>query len=368
MRKNIILMGLLCLALGADARTLTDSLNRQVAVPDNPQRIIIGESRMIYTLALVEEGDPTRRVVGWPADLKHLDSQTWQRYSRAFPRMSSIPIIGQSNYSQLNAEKIIALHPDLVILPVYARKPPNSELLLQQLNTAGIPVLFLDFRVEQLKNTVASLRTLGIALNSQAKAEKFIIFYQQHMDLIKNRLREANPPRPRVMLQLHLGKKAECCTTAAHGNLADLITYAGGDNIAAGKFPSVFGQMNPEAVIAADPDIYLATGMAGPDEPRFLQLGPLVQANAAKSTFLTALRNDSTVASLRAVHEQHAHAFWQNFYMSPWHLLEVEYFAKTFHPALFRDIDPDKTLQEMNQQFLSVKETGTYWTSNRDTQ
>lgn len=356
----------LCLLLPfvVQAKTLTDSLQRQVEVPDNPQRIVIGESRMIYTLALVEDGNPAKRVVGWPADLRNLDKQTWQRYVKAFPAIANIEQIGNSNFSQLNVEKIIALRPDLVILPVYARTPPNNSLFMQQLAASKIPVLFLDFRVDPLANTVASLRTLGEALNDQAKSERFIAFYQQHMQLIRDRLAGWKGPRPKVMLQLHLGKKAECCTTVAHGNLADLIAFAGGDNIAAGRFPAVFGQLNPEAVLAANPDIYIATGSAGPQDKAFLQLGPQVNAASAQATFIRALAQDGTVSVLNAVQQQKAFAFWQNFYMSPWHLLVAEFFAKTFHPDLFHDLSPDETLREMNQQFLPIPETGTYWTHN----
>ncbi|WP_343550437.1 ABC transporter substrate-binding protein [Pantoea sp.] len=362
--KRILLAALLLLPLLAQSKMLTDSLGREVDVPENPQRLVIGESRMIYTLALVETGNPAKRVVGWPADLRNLDRQTWDRYVKAFPEIANITQIGNSNFSQLNVEKVIALQPDLVILPVYARTPPNNSQLMQQLAAAHIPVLFLDFRVDPLKNTVASLTTLGKALNDEAKTERFIAFYQQHMQRIRERLASYQGARPKVMLQLHLGKKAECCTTVAHGNLADLIAFAGGDNIAAGRFPAVFGQLNPEAVIAANPDIYIATGSASPAESDFLQLGPQVSADAARSTFLHALTQDSTVAALPAVQQQRAYAFWQNFYMSPWHLLAVEFFAKTFHPDLFHDLSPDETLKEMSQQFLPLPETGTYWTHN----
>jgi iron complex transport system substrate-binding protein len=362
--KRVLLTLLLLLPLAAQSKTLTDSLQRQVKVPDNPQRIVIGESRMIYTLALVEDGNPAKRVVGWPADLRNLDKQTWDRYVKAFPEIGKITQIGNSNFSQLNVEKIIALQPDLVILPVYARTPPNNSQFMLQLQAANIPVLFLDFRVDPLSNTVASLRTLGAALNDEAKSERFIAFYQQHMQRIHDRLANWHGTRPKVMLQLHLGKKAECCTTVAHGNLADLIAFAGGDNIAAGRFPAVFGQLNPEAVIAANPDIYIATGSSGPEETSALQLGPLVNAEQAKTTFLRALAQDSTVSALPAVQQQRAAAFWQNFYMSPWHLLAAEFFAKTFHPQLFHDLSPNDTLREMNQQFLPIPETGTYWTHN----
>ena len=83
--KKICFLLALVLPVAAQSKVLTDSLQRQVTVPDNPQRIVIGESRMIYTLALVEDGNPVRRVVGWPADLSRLDSQTLDRYIKSYP-------------------------------------------------------------------------------------------------------------------------------------------------------------------------------------------------------------------------------------------------------------------------------------------
>ncbi|GAA0485650.1 MULTISPECIES: ABC transporter substrate-binding protein [Tatumella] len=362
--KKICFLLALVLPVAAQSKVLTDSLQRQVTVPDNPQRIVIGESRMIYTLALVEDGNPVRRVVGWPADLSRLDSQTLDRYIKAYPEIAGIPLIGNSNFSQLNPERIISLRPDLVILPVYAKTPPETDSFVNKLSAAHIPVLFLDFRVDLLGNTVNSLRTLGQALNDQAKTERFIAFYQQHMQLIRDRLSGWHGAKPRVFLQLNLGKKNVCCTTVSHGNLADLIAFAGGDNIAAGRFSSVFGQLSPETLLVDNPDIYIATGSAGPEKAGQLQLGPQVSALQAKASFASVLASDSTARLLPAVTNHHASALWQNFYMSPWHLLAVEFFAKKFHPQLFADLSPEQTLHQMNQQFLSLPETGTYWINN----
>lgn len=360
--KRILILLLLVSGL-VQAKTITDILQRKVDIPDNPQRIVVGEGRMIYTLALVEDGDPVRRVVGWPGDLQRLDRQTWDRYSAAFPEMKKIPIIGNSNYAQISVEKVIALRPDLVILPVYAKQEGNHDSFQRQLTAAGIPVIYIDTRVDQLKNTVPSVKIIGEALNDQAKAQRFITFYQQHMNLIRDRLRQANPARPRVMLQLHIGRHDGCCTTVGHGNLADLLNFAGGENIAVGRFGSVFGQLSPEAVLAADPEVFLATGMAGPDQAQQLQLGPQVSAAEAQQSFARVLKGETLLSALPAIRHGKALAVWHNFYMSPWHLLDVEVFAKTFHPQLFSDLDPAKTLDEMNRQFLPVPETGTYWTT-----
>ncbi|MDE8555659.1 ABC transporter substrate-binding protein [Pantoea vagans] len=137
---------------------------------------MIGENRMIYTLAFVEDGNPAKRIVGWPADLRNTDRQTWDRYVKAFPDIGKIPQISNSNFSQSNVEKIIALRPELMILPVYARTPPNDSQFMQQLQAVNIPVLFLDFRVNPLANTVASLLRPGTALGDEDKAERFIAF------------------------------------------------------------------------------------------------------------------------------------------------------------------------------------------------
>lgn len=362
MRKRLFLLLMLISSL-AQAKTITDILQRSVVIPDDPQRIIVGESRMIYTLALVEEGNPAKRVVGWPGDLKKLDSQNWARYTAAFPEINAIPVIGQANYGQISVEKAIALKPDLVILPVYAKKGSNHDDVQAQLTRAGIPVIYIDTRVDQLANTVPSLKILGQALNDSAKAGRFIAFYQQHMQQIRQRLDQAQPERPGVMLQLHIGRRETCCTTVSHGNLADLITYAGGNNIAAGRFASVFGQLSPEAIVTANPTLWLATGMAGPGQKNQLQLGPDVSAGQARASFRQVLSRAPVVSQLSAVRSGRTLAVWHNFYMSPWHLLDVEIFAKFFHPQLFSDLDPQRTLDEMNRDFLTVPQTGTYWTT-----
>ncbi|MFC3394872.1 ABC transporter substrate-binding protein [Brenneria rubrifaciens] len=360
MRTCCFIFLLLLSPLG-HAKQIVDIVNRQVEVPDNPQRIIIGESRMIYTLALVEEGNPARRVVGWPGDLMRLDKQTWKRYSTAFPEMKTIPIIGNSNFSQISVEKVISLKPDLVILPVYAKKQNDHDQFEMQLVQANIPVVYVDFRVKQLTNTLPSMRILGEVLNQQDKAERFIRFYQRHIDFIRERLATVQQPKPTVMLQLHLGRKDECCTTVAQGNLADLIAFAGGNNIASGRFPGVFGQISAEAVIDANPDVYLATGMAGPQDPNLPQLGPEVSEKEARESFARSLSSEPIISRLTAIKQGRAFGIWHNFYMSPWHLLDVEIFAKVFYPELFSDLDPQKTLEEMSREFLPVTLEGTYW-------
>ncbi|MBP2844900.1 ABC transporter substrate-binding protein [Dickeya oryzae] len=363
MRILFLLFTLLSLSPLVQAKTVTDITGRQVIIPDNPQRIVLGESRMLYTLALLEPGNPAQRIVGWPGDLARYDAQSWRSYITAFPDIARIPQLGNGNLNSVNAEMLLPLKPDLVILPRLAKGADNEQNIQRALTQAGIPYIYVDLRIDLLKNTVPSLRLLGEVLNQQSRADAFITFYQQHMDAIRTRLAQYQGRKPTVMLHLHLGRRDTCCTTAVNGNLGELLAFAGGDNIAAGKVKGVYGELSPEQALAANPDVYIATGMAGPDGKRFsdLMLGPDVTPRQASDSLHTLLLQEPLLSHLSAVGNGRAWSMWHNFYLSPYHVVMVEMFAKALYPTLFSDIDPQRTLQQLYQQFLPIDFSGTYW-------
>jgi len=105
---------LLAFSTSALARVITDIDGNRVEIPDNPQRIVLGESRMLYTLALLAPDDPFRHIVGWPRDLQKYDSQTWNSFAQRFPQMLNIPTLGSGGPQAINPEQILALRPDVV--------------------------------------------------------------------------------------------------------------------------------------------------------------------------------------------------------------------------------------------------------------
>lgn len=101
MRNSLILL-LLSLCFGvfsAQAKTVTDITGRRRGA-GQPAAHRGGESRMLYTLALLEPGNPAQRIVGWPADLARFDAQSWQLYTQKFPQIAAIPIISGNNFRQ----------------------------------------------------------------------------------------------------------------------------------------------------------------------------------------------------------------------------------------------------------------------------
>ena len=65
--------------------------------------------------------------------------------------------------------------------------------------------------------------------------------------------------------------------------------------------------------------------------------------------------------ALRAVREGRAAGIWHMFNDSPAHIALIEYLAKSFHPDLFADVDPDATMAQINARFSPVTVPGIWW-------
>lgn len=65
----------------ANSFEVTDLAGRKVLLPGDPQRVILGEGRLLYTLAALQPDDPFQDLVGWRDELIRFDEDVWQRFS-----------------------------------------------------------------------------------------------------------------------------------------------------------------------------------------------------------------------------------------------------------------------------------------------
>lgn len=114
--KGIGLALLASISMNAWAATVTDIAGRTVEVPDNVNRILLGEGRLFSAIALLEGDKPIDRIVGWQGDLRKLDPQTYSVYKAKFPEIDNIPLIGNTSADSVSSEKVLTLNPDIAIL------------------------------------------------------------------------------------------------------------------------------------------------------------------------------------------------------------------------------------------------------------
>ncbi|AZS52214.1 iron ABC transporter substrate-binding protein [Entomomonas moraniae] len=348
------------------AETVTDITGKTVEIPEKVERIILGEGRMLYSLALLDKENPVKRVVGWQGELKTTDVNGYNAYLKKFPQIKDIPLIGQTSEASVNPETVMSLNPDIAIFGIAGHGPGVTNPLVEKLQKAGVPVVFIDFRQHPMKNTIPSMKILGKVLHREEIANKYIAFYEKHLNRIQERVAKIPADqRPSVFIEmLPEIKSPTCCHTAGNGNLGEFIEAAGGHNIAADILPAVIGEISLEHVLSVDPKVYILSGTGSNDVKVGLREGLGVNKEAAAQS-LKRLANRTGVNALTAVKDGNTHGIWHNFYNSPYNIIAIEAFAKWFYPELFSDVDVQETFNEL-QEFLPVNIEGTYWVDLKD--
>lgn len=349
-----------------ETQQITDILGREVTVAKKIDGLILGESRLIPALGILVDDAAISRIKGMQADLKQYDPATWAIYAEKFPAINKIPLVGKGEASSFSVEKTISLMPDVALFGISGHGPsPHDKEMLNQLEAAGIPVIFIDFREAPLEHTQKSVRILGQLFGNEKAAEAFGDRYEKTLNLVRDRVKTiAEEKRPSVFLHSKVGLFPECCETMGNTMLGTLLQTAGGRHIGAELIPGNVGNVNIEHLLTHQPEKYLATAIGSAKlnsaASPFVMLGPDVSENQARDSLQRAA-NAMMVRNLTAVQEGNMFGIWHHFYNSPFNVTALAAVAKWLHPDIFKDVEPQALLADFYRDFQPVPFQGTYW-------
>lgn len=348
----------------ADKVTITDVLGRKVEVEAPVQRVILGEGRQMYVVAALDKDDPFKRVVAWRDDLPKADPDSYKQYLARYPQVAKLPSFGGMKEGAFDIEQAIALKPDVLFLNIEAKVASDEASLVEKLAAVGIPVVYVDFREKPFQNTEPSLRLMGKLFGREKVAEDFIAFRAAEIARVTDRLAKVQGlKRPLVMMERAGGYSDDCCMSFGNENFGKMVDIAGGKNFASDLIPGTFGTVNPEAVVAANPEVVIITGGNwGAYVPggAWVGLGPgsdLVEARRK----LANLAKRPAFGQTKAVNEGRVHAIWHQFYNSPYQFVAIQEIATWLHPELFKDLDAEATLKTLHERFLPLPYQPGYW-------
>lgn len=341
----------------ADKVKITDITGREVEVNVPVQRVILGEGRQVYFTGALDTDDPFKRVVGWRDDFKKADLDGYNIYLQKFPNMEKIPTFGGMKDGTFDIEQAVALKPDVIIMNTEAKTATEESGYIEKLAKVGIPLVYIDFREKPMQNTDASMQIIGTLFGKQDRAEEFVKFRQAEISKVTDRLAKAGDiNKPVVFIERAGGYSDDCCMSFGNENFGKMVELAGGINLAKDIIPGTFGTVNPEQIIASNPDQIIVTGSNWElyvPGGKWVGVGPGANEAEAK-TKLAALMQRPGFTGVKAVTEGNVHAIWHQFYNSPYQFVAVQQIAKWLHPDLFKDLDPDATFRELHERFLPV--------------
>ena len=204
--------------------TLTDFQNRSVTVPTRPERIVsIGPSITEFLFAL----GAGPRVVGVD------DFSDEPAAAGKLERVGGIKV---------NFEKVVSLRPDLVLSVKF------SDGTIERLAGAGLLVLVVD--PQSAGDVARTAILLGQAVGSDGNVMARDI--ERRIDAVRSKT--ASAAKPRVYHEIDASDPTKIFTAGPGSYIHDLITVAGGQNVAA-RATSAYPQLSAEEILRSDPEI-----------------------------------------------------------------------------------------------------------------
>ena len=211
--------------------TVTDQAGRTVTIESEPERIVSGYYISTSLLIALDQED---KLVGIEAKA---DKRPIYRLSA--PQLIDLPNVGTAK--EFDLEGCAALEPDLVILPI---KLQNSVPTLEEL---GLTVLLVNPENQQLLDEAVEL--VSTATGSQAEAMELAAFSNQQHAWLEETLAEAEAPT------VYLAGNSSMLSTAGSAMYQnDMITAAGGANVAAEITDTYWVEVDYEQLLAWNPD------------------------------------------------------------------------------------------------------------------
>ena len=342
---------------------ITDVTGRTVTLKKPAERIVLqwsGAGGPFFTISALMGKDTPKVIAGMDTSLQQYRADMWKHFTTEMPELAKIPEVGTVGDKNFNVEQVVALHPDVIFIPVDLKNQYESDAK-QKLDEAGVQTIYIDYHAENLEKHQKSIEAIGKALGKEERAAEISKFYTDHVTKVLDRVKTINKPKPTVYLEVGM-KGPEEFSNSFSGNYSwgALATLCGADVITKDIVKRT-APINPEFVLEKNPDIIMIMGSYWPKNPTSMRLG--FEANEAQSQeLLKAFTTERQGWSdLKAVENKDVYSIHHGLPREVYDAAVFEYLAKTFYPEEFKDVDPEATLKEFYDKFLPYSYSGIWF-------
>jgi iron complex transport system substrate-binding protein len=226
---------------------LTDSIGREVRVPEKVERIAALYSFAGYAVCLLGSGN---ELVAVPDGL-----QRDKLLIEIFPQVATAAVPRKGG--AINAEELLRIKPDVVIV---RRDTVADEKEVEKLDKTGIPYVVVDFTTMEEQREAVEI--IGKAIGKEAEAAAFNDYFVDIIERVDGMV--GNIPAEEKVRLFHAENQA---TRATHATslVADWTRAAGVINVSVGEDLQLEGNdyyASIEQILRWDPEVILANETA----------------------------------------------------------------------------------------------------------
>lgn len=340
----------------AQTQKITDVLDREVEIPVKAKRILVGF--YFEDVFAVGGADVYDRVIaisrqawqGWR-------NFQWKSYVAAKPRINEIADVGEVDGGTFSFEKALAARPDVAILAAWQFNALKDNI--GRLEAAGIPVVVLDYNAQTVKSHVKSTLALGAVLGQPDRAKRLADAYKKAVSDVVERVAKTSQ-RPKVHFEL--ARKGADEPGFSWGNVmwGRLVEVAGGKNIAKDQVAK-WGPVNPEFVLAQNPQVIFLAGSGWVGHDKAVLMGPSVDITDTHAR-MKPYTDRPGWSQLDAIKSGKVFAVYHGGTRTLYDFAFLQFLAKKLHPKAFADVDPQANLERYFQEFMPISLKGVYMT------
>lgn len=212
--------------------TLTDQAGREIVM--EPAQTIVS-CYYITTYATIALG-LSDRVIGL-----EMKADSRPIYQMAAPQLLDLPNVG--SLKEFNVEAAAALEPDLVLMPVKLSSYADT------LTDLGINVLVVDPETQEQMEEMLTL--IAAACGVEDRAQALLDYYDEKLEQVGSYTYETLP-------RVYMGSNSSYLETAPGAMYqSDLISLAGGENVAQDLEGDYWTEVSYETILSMDPEVII---------------------------------------------------------------------------------------------------------------
>lgn len=298
--------------------TLVDQAGREVVIEHEAKSLV--SSYYITTTVLL--------ALDLKDEIKGVESNPEKRniYSLCAPELFEVTQVGSPKNFDIEACALVK--PDLVILPLRAKD------MVEPLEELGITVLVVN--PESQDDVIEMINLIGKATGRTDKAQELIDYIQSKIDFLQKTLDKVETPT------VYLGGNSSFFSTASKGMYQnDLITLAGGKNVAGEIDDTYWVEVNYEQILGWNPEY-------------------IVMASDA-SYSMEEIQGDENLELCQAIGNNKVYKIpsdieaWDS--PVPSSFLGVAYLSSVLHPELFSEDQYKDMVKEYYEKFYGFSYT-----------
>ncbi|KDE71248.1 FMN-binding protein [Fusobacterium necrophorum DAB] len=255
-------------------------------------------------------------------------------------------------------EMILSMQPDVLIVNSAMAAHKYALEIEEILKNAGIQIVLIDVPGKQLEKSIPqTMKILGQIFQEERKAKEVSDFIEKQYSLIASKKVQEKTKKPTVYYEKSGYSEIIGSTSTSKTGWGMLIKLAGGENIAdkllintpAGKGSG--NKLDPEYILESNPDFIIISGV---NDGWLSKVSP-------KKQFKFDIVHRNGWKNLNAVKKKRIYEFAHSTNRSIYAFYPSLKIAKILYPEDFKDVQPEKILDEFFKKFMLLDSSISTW-------